>query len=40
MQSITFILIHHTISHWPYLANSKCEYEKLWKNNMVELKKF
>ncbi len=36
----TFILIHHTISHWPYLANSKCEYEKNYgKNNMVGIKK-
>ena len=24
----TFIFIHHMISHWPYLVDSYCKYEK------------
>ena len=24
----TFVLIHHLISHWPYLVDSNCNYEK------------
>tara|TARA_Y100001970_G_scaffold182041_1_gene221547 strand:- start:17798 stop:19291 length:1494 start_codon:yes stop_codon:yes gene_type:complete len=36
----TFIFVHHTISHWPYLANSNCDFEKNYgKNNITGIKK-
>ena len=28
----TFVLIHHLISHWPYLVDSNCNYEKMMEN--------
>lgn len=36
----TFILIHHLVSHWPYLVDSKCNYEKTFgKINKDGIKK-
>ena len=36
----TFIFIHHTISHWPYLTNNNCDFEKNYgKNNILAIKK-
>ena len=38
--SPTIIFIHHNISHWPYLADSNCEYEKNHgENNIAGIKK-
>ncbi len=36
----TFVFIHHTVSHWPYLVNSNCEFEKnKGKKNIIGIKK-
>ena len=36
----TFILIHHLVSHWPYLVDSNCDYEKnAGKLNKIGIKK-
>mgnify|MGYP001321183832 CR=1 FL=1 len=36
----TFVLIHHLISHWPYLVDSDCNYEKNYgRLNKVGIKK-
>ena len=36
----TFVLIHHLISHWPYLVDSNCNYEKNdGKLNKIGIKK-
>ena len=36
----TFVLIHHLISHWPYLVDSNCNYEKNYgKLNKIAIKK-
>ena len=36
----TFIFIHHLISHWPYLVDSNCNFEKNpGKTNIVGIRK-
>lgn len=39
-QKPTFILTHHLISHWPYLVDEYCKYEKnLGRINKIGIKK-
>ena len=36
----TFIFIHHLISHWPYLVDNECNFEKNYgKLNKTGIKK-
>ena len=36
----SFIFVHHLVSHWPYLVDSECSYERhIGKTNKLGIKK-